>query len=258
MFWTRGLSWAKAVGGYIRSNEDAFMRAEFLMWAPRIRRGILLGIVGGVPILFLRTGVDPFNVPKLAFLITGLGAATALRTAELVQGSKIRVSRHVVVAGAALVGALAIAWMFSPYRSWAMLGQFGRFQGLLPYALVVLLSLLVYDSFLEDVRPVVWTVVISAAVVSAYALIQTIGADPFVWNAFGAPTRAISTLGNPNFTGGLLAMALPLCAGLAVTETTRSGTAVRLGLLIAAGWIAARSEGAWGGGVAGLVTFGGI
>lgn len=136
--------------GYIRVSEDGALRNELLTWGPRVRRWILLGMVAGVPILFLRTGVDPFNVPKLAFLLVGVVTVAAVRAAELVQGATFRAARVVLMPGGALVLALVVAWAFSPYRGWAMLGQFGRFQGLLPYILVVVLSLLVYDAFVDD------------------------------------------------------------------------------------------------------------
>lgn len=234
------------------------MRNQLLEWGPRIRRAILLALLGGVPIFFLRTGLDPFNVPKLALLIVGVSLAGLIRGAEALQGVRFRTEPAVWVPGAALLFALGVAWIFSPYKGWALLGHFGRFQGLVPYGLVVLLSLLIYDSFRDDVRPILWTLVGAGGVVSAYALIQTIGADPFAWSAFGAPTRAISTLGNPNFTGGFLGMTLPLCLGLWIDDRARGRLALRLGVLIAAGWIAAGSEGGWAGGIAGCAVFGGI
>ena len=46
---------------------------------------------------------------------------------------------------------------------------------------------------------------------SAYALLQHAGADPIQWSG-ASGTRAISSLGSPNYLGGYLAIALPLLA----------------------------------------------
>ncbi|HVF53667.1 MAG TPA: O-antigen ligase family protein [Actinomycetota bacterium] len=234
------------------------MRTLIIEKGPQIRRTALLWLAGGIPVVFLRSGIDPFNVPKLALLIAGVAVVASLRGIEVAQGARRPDWRALIVPAGAVAIPLVVAWLFSPYKGWALFGLFGRFQGLLPYLLVVVLGVLIADAFSGRAREVGWAMLVGASLVALYALIQIVGADPFSWDAFGAPAAAISTLGNSNFTGGLLAIAIPVAVALSVLEHPRRNLARKLALVVVVGCLATRSQGGYAGAFAGVAVTGGV
>lgn len=228
------------------------VRTFILERGPIVRRWTLMGLAAGVPIFFLRTGRDPFNVPKLAFLIIGLSVVLAIRAIELLQGSRIEHVQSLITPAAAFAFPLLVSWVFSDHRYWGLFGLFARFQGLIPYLLAILLGLLIADAFVGHLRSLAWAIIVAGSFVGAYAVIQALGLDPFEW-ALGnlEATQAISTLGNPNFTGGFLGMALPVALGMWFLEPKRRSALTKLLGLILLGWVLSRSEGGWAAGLTG-------
>ena len=183
----------------------------------------------------------------------------AIRLAELASGAAGSRLRLLITPVAAIAVPLTLAWATSPYKEWTLWGNYPRFLGLVPYLATLLFGVLLADALGDSTRALAWALVGSASLAAAYALIQVGGLDPFEWFSRDALARgaATSTLGNPNFPGGFLGIALPVAAGLALTDVSRRKLAlVGLGV-IAAGWIAARSEGGWAAGLTGLVLVGG-
>lgn len=219
--------------------------------APAIRRAILAALIVGVPVAFLRVTSDPFNVPKLVLLTIGVAGVAALRTAEVLHGRSWRGLEWLAVPAVLVAVPLIFSWALSSYRAWAILGLQGRFQGLVPYLLVIVFGVLIADAFRGRSGELAFAMVWAGAIVGGYAIVQTIGFDPFDWSLYGAPTEAVSTTGNPNFTGGFLATVLPLGLGLVLTDPGRRRVAVRLLVLTVGGWIVARSQGGWAAGLAG-------
>lgn len=241
-----------------RSSPSVSVKARRLLIerGPVLRRYVLLGLVAGIPIFFLRAGTDPFNVPKLALLICGLSVVAGLRAAEMLQG-KVSARRlgRLIIPGLTIALPVTLAWLFADQRYWSVFGLFARFQGLIPYLLAVLLGVLVADAF-DRVDEVIWSLVAAGAVVGGYAVVQVLGLDPFEWQLGTLSVRArqtLSTLGNPNFTGGFLGVLLPLVVALLARANRRQKTLLlRFTPLIVAGWLLSQSEGGWAAGLAGL------
>lgn len=234
-------------------------RQSILEEGPRLRRWILMGVTAGVPLLFLRFTNDPFNVPKLALLIAGVAIVCCIRLAEVMQGASIRSLRRLALPAAAAVIPLFVAWLFSPYQYWALFGHYGRFQGLIPYLVVIVLGLLVADAFGDHLRQLAWALAIAGGIAGAYAVLQSIGIDPFTWlQQFGGATTRTSTLGNPNFTGGFLAIVLPIAVALWQTDDRYAHHAWKIALGIAAGLVLSFSQGPYAAAVAGGAIFAGF
>jgi hypothetical protein len=226
--------------------------------APTVRRWTLLVLIAGVPLIFLRTENDPFNVPKLALLVVCTTIALGVRVAEAIAGAPSQGLRRLWIPSAAIGVPLFIAWAFSPYKSFAIWGEYARFQGLLPYLLVIIAGVLIADAFAGRTREVAWALLAAGAVMGAYSILQVAGADPYDWALEGSTTTsAISTVGNSNFTGGFLGMILPVAVSLWVVELRLRHRIWKLGALVAAGWILSFSEGGWMAGLAGLALVGG-
>lgn len=227
--------------------------------APEVRRWILAGLIVGVPVGFLRVTRDPFGIPKLALLTIGIGLVLALRIAELAQRREDTVvMKKTALPALVLIVCVAVVWLLSDYRGWGLLGSYGRLQGLVPYALVAVFGVLVADAFAGRPHEVARWFMWSASVVGAYAVVQTLGLDPFQWSLGGAPTIAVSTIGNPNFTGGFLGIALPVALTSVLGDSARERTHLWQLLAITAGWLVAQSQGGWAAGLAGCAIVGGF
>ncbi|MGH7442925.1 MAG: O-antigen ligase family protein, partial [bacterium] len=104
----------------------------------------------------------------------------------------------------------------SPAISWR--GEYENFAGSLTqlnYAALYFLTVQFAD--LPDKALVAVRALLAAALCAAlYALMQALGRDYMPWSAASTvANRFFGTLGNPNFLGGLMAMAIPLKLGLA-------------------------------------------
>lgn len=216
--------------------------------------------VGGIPAFFLRTGSDPFNVPKLALLISAVSLALGIRVVEILQGARVETMQRLLVPASAIAVPLTVSWVFTDYKYWSLFGLFARFQGLIPYLLVVLLGLLIADAFAGRPEELGWAFVVGAAIAGAYSVIQALGLDPFRWQLAGRrTTQTLSTLGNPNFTGGFLGISLPIGIALWLREPHNRSRLTKLLLVVGLGWLLARSEGGLAAGVAGsLIVLGAV
>ncbi len=225
-----------------------------------VRRWVLLVVVVGVPLVFLRFTQDPFNVPKLALLAVGVAIALGIRIVEVALGAPVDLTtlKRIGIPAAAVAVPLIVSWLLSDYRSWALFGNYGRFQGLVPYLLCAVLGILIADAFRDEPERLIKALVIAGAVVGGYAIVQIVGADPFAWQRFGVARDALSTTGNPNFTGGFLAMCMPLALAFGASDESRRSFAIKAGVVILPGWIVTFSQGAWAAGLTGLVLVGGF
>lgn len=231
-------------------------RNVLMTWGPKTRRAILLILVVGVPLLFLRILNDPINVPKLGLLMIGVSIAGAIRLAEALQERDVGGLRLLVLPAAAISLPLTVAWVFSPYRGWALWGSYPRFLGLLPYLFVVIFGVLLADAFRSRPLQVAWALLAAGAASGTYALIQFVGLDPFAWSLKGDETSGlvVGTLGNSNFAGAFFAIVIPVGTALLVVDHEHRWWALGLTAATAGGWAAAGSQAAWAAGVVGLLV----
>jgi tetratricopeptide (TPR) repeat protein len=236
------------------------MRDRILEQGPRLRRIILVTTLLLVVLFFLRGLRDPFNPPKMAFLFIGTTLALAVRLAEFLQGAPRQGLGRFMIPAAAFSVPLTLSWLFSDHRAQGFLGEYGRFQGLVPYLACILFGALVADAFEVKKETLAWGFVSAGAFVGGYSIMQAMGLDPFRWSLGSGVTFAgLSSTGNPNFTGGLLGMTIPVCFGLLLTQRKRfPKTLPWCALLIVGGWLWAQSQGGWAAGIAGLAVTAGI
>ncbi|MEA2498447.1 MAG: hypothetical protein QOH26_852, partial [Actinomycetota bacterium] len=243
--------------------ERGNVRRVVLTQGPRVRRGLLMTLVVVMPLIFLVDVLnDPVNTPKLAFLIAIVSLTLAVRAVEFACGRSGDGSGGLLVPALAVVLPLGIAWLLSPYRGWALLGQYNRYQGFLPYLVLAAFGLLAAEAFRGRALTLAWALLIAGAGAGAYALLETFGLSPFIWNAGGGAktlglTQASSTLGNPNFAGGFMCVVVPVGVGVWLTDRERRDRASVCLALTVVGWLVSFSQGAWLAGAAGLaVTLG--
>lgn len=233
-------------------RDSAASLANFVLErAPFIRRAILLAMTFLVPVLFL-PGVtyDPVNVPKLGILVFGTAVAAASLIAEVILGRRLDGARRLLLPAVLLTLPLFVSWLASPYRAWALFGQYERFQGLVPYVVIAVFGLLLAESFAGRTTPLLWVLAAAGGAVGGYTLIQMLGLDPF--NELEVVNS--STLGHTNYVGGFLAIALPAAVYLWVTVSKWRMAAIALSVLTVVGLIAVNSQGGWVAGAAGLAV----
>jgi putative inorganic carbon (HCO3(-)) transporter len=177
----------------------------------------------------------PFSVPKLAWLV----AATVV----LATGPSARVPTAMRWLAAAWIAAFVIAGAATPLPS----------VDALALGLVAPLFALTLTRSATAPATILAAQVVGATACAAVALAQWVGADPFVLAGWQPPIdgasvrmRVYGTLGNPNFVGVLMAMALPLTVATlssAITTVRRRCVWVALALQAAA-LVATGSRGA--------------
>jgi O-antigen ligase len=172
------------------------------------------------------------------------------------------IHRSRVAALAAVYLAVVIAaTLASRSRLDSVLGSYERYGGLVSlvlYLAAASLILAVYTSRPTALVEITRVVTVAAGVVSAYVLLQALGIDWVVWRE---PSGAIAkfhagTMGNSDFAGGYLGLALPFAA-LGLWDQGRWRTcahAVVLGTVAAL--VVTRSRGGLLAAVAGIVVFG--
>ncbi len=201
-------------------------------------RWTLLALIVAIPVTVMPGFTyDVFNVPKLGLLVIGVSIAFALYVFTLAIGSAPRIPRAAWVVPGAIFTPLLVSWLFSPYREWALFGQYSRFQGLLPYGLFGIFSVLTAMSFRGRERQLAWALAAAGGLAGAALLLGMMGIS-----AAGGANQA-GTLGNSNYVGGFLAITLPLALHLWLTATGRSYPAMTITAVTAAALILSYSQG---------------
>lgn len=197
---------------------------------------------------------DQYNVPKLTLLGVAIGLAAALRLMEDALGRPRDHFGSLALPAAALTLPLVLAWIFSPFREWAVLGEYSRFQGVLPYLAFALFGILLTDAFAGRSSALAWGIASAAGMAGLYAFAQFIGFDPLPWTTpRQVGSYPTTTIGNTNFSGAFFAMTLPVAVALWRTGQRRF-VAIVLTVLIAEGWLFSVSQGAWFAGLTGLAV----
>jgi O-antigen ligase len=113
---------------------------------------------------------------------------------------------------------LGVATLASTSRLQSLVGQHTQYAGLATYAsAAVLLATAIRVVTLDTVDRFLHAVVVAAALVAGYGVLQWAGTDPVSWDTAG---QVVSTLGNPNFAGGWLALAIGPCLVVAALPTS--------------------------------------
>lgn len=238
------------------------MRARLTVLLPQVGFGALLAALALVPVAFTRRSAEAFMVPKLTLLWICLALAIGGLVVQAVSERQLpwpRLSiRWPLVA---LVGWTALATITSRAPWMSLFGRYARYDGLLGLAAGVLVALVVVGYTWRAPHRLRWAVgaiVVGALIGHAYVNVQQLGLDWVDWrNDAGQPIdRPYGLLGNSNFSGAHLALAIPLVlAARAHLQQRRSSialamlagalllgtwwTGTRGGLLAAAGGVAA-------------------
>ena len=258
-------------GRHVRPSDGAV--APFLGRAIRWTTGALLL---SLPVVFIRTLPDAFEFPKMELLVTGavlLAGLGLLRTAT-VASSWTSLPRSLIgwlrqdPLGAAVLAYLVSALLstvFSMRPGLSLHGAPGSLAGL--ETAIATTAVFFASRSLASERGWFRTLAVAAstaaAIASAYALIQLMGIDPFVWEGFaefGGRSRVFGTLAHPNILGAYLVMALPLITSASTRAESRTARAAWWIVSVAALMtvVATLSRGAWIGLAVMAVSYSGL
>jgi len=172
--------------------------------ARKVQTFVLLG--GVLTTLTIWTTLeDPINLPKMFVLVLFAAIALGLALPALLNAPKLSSSTQKIALG--LIGLFAIGLIVSTVATdvkyTAIFGEFHRNNGALTLFACAVLAAASGLAFRQESssRPLKW-VSLLGVFLSTYGIFQLLGLDPVNWSNQYNPI--ITTLGNPNFTSGLI------------------------------------------------------
>lgn len=206
------LAQSPAPGTRVGSLTTTWIAERFPVYA----QACLLGAIFSAPAVLNLGSVNIFMLVKVTaiwiFGVTALG----LWAAWSAEQKSWLPSMRIAPMAATFLAVCILSTATSSNRSLSLVGLYTRYGGLIPlllYAAVATTIVGLYWRRPGSLRQVAWAVTAGTAVLSGYLLIQAAGLDWIDWTdpASGRPPDYPGgTVGNSNFAGGYLAVALPL------------------------------------------------
>ncbi|MGN6696160.1 MAG: O-antigen ligase family protein [Aquihabitans sp.] len=193
---------------------------------PRIGWGALVAAAALVPIAYTRALADPFSLPKatlwwIAAILAVVGIASEAISTRSWPVPRVRVALPLTL----LVGWTLLATILSPQPLVSALGQYGRYDGLasLVSGIVVAIALVVFvGREPQRLASIAWAIVAGAAVSLVVVVVQALG---WAWNGWQSAEQGSNAIvglaGNSNFSGAVLALAVPFALGLRAHDERR-------------------------------------
>ena len=214
----------------------------------RARWAVVLATVAATPLAFSTWTIDVFNLTALTVLWVGTTVAAGLRVAA--HGWRLPRPPVIWRPVAAYVVVLVVATLASRAPMVSLLGSYGRYGGLVTIVPAIALAWLVADGMAGSKRRrrhLLAAIAVSGALGAAYLWSQELGIDAWGWLEpwDQAPRHPPGALGNSNFSGAHLAMALGPAVVLATTARGRARVAwAAAALLVVSGVAVSQSRGA--------------
>ena len=205
------------------------MRRWILHNFRKLSRWCLLAALFASPAVFHRETVDVFNLTKLTVLWVGGILAGGFWIAWSAERGVWPPLPKLALPAAAFLVVAALATILSDNPLISLVGLYHRYGGLIPftlYALIAAVAVGLYWERPEQVRQIAVAAAWASIVMTVYALIQAAGQDWIAWkdpSTDKAPEFVVSTMGNSNFAGGYLGLAVPYLLFLAGSAKTSRG-----------------------------------
>lgn len=185
-----------------RFKERALSRLDVIQFY------IFHGLVFLVPLMLFRWSYDQFDLPKLVVLRVLTLFLLLLWSVKILFSDQVGIRRSKLDLPILLFLILAaLSALFSIHLPTALFGKYKRYEGfltLLTYAILYFLAIQSFSDF-SRLRSLTRTMVVAAAIVSYYGLMQYLGYDFLRWTEVPFEVnRSFSTLGNPSLLAGYL------------------------------------------------------
>jgi O-antigen ligase len=221
-----------------RESEDVRTARAWLVDRLHVNARIvlLLGLLVAVAIRLTVTR-DVFSLTK----ITALWVFGVLSLAMYVMSAaerRVWLPRlRLAVPGAVFLAILALATVFSVNWRASLVGMYGRYDGLIPlclYALIALLIVALYWEEPHDLKDHVHIAICGVVADAGVVLLQKAGMEGIQWADFAGnkSVHPVGTLGNSNFAGAFLGIALPFCLHAVLTARHRLSRILLAGVVL--------------------------
>lgn len=199
----------------------------------RWQRGVLAGTLVLAALGFTRATRDVFNTPKATLIVVGALVVLAVGAYRLTRTRRVVVPATWawVALGLFLLGLVA-GTVVADHPMWSIVGRAGRHTGLAMYAVYVVVFLLAVRLYRGHSPTVlVRTLLVAAVPIALYGLGQSVGIEPYDWDAIEGGPQVFATFGNANFYAAWLGIVAPLAAWGALTRTWSRPLRVAAGVL---------------------------
>ncbi|MEO7804522.1 MAG: O-antigen ligase family protein, partial [Actinomycetota bacterium] len=207
-------------------------------------RVALMAAIFVSPVIFNRKTQDVFNLVKFTVLVVATLVALALYVIWASERAVWMPRFNLGWFAGAFLGACLLATVFSASPILSLVGLYHRYGGFLPFLLYAIMMFVIVGLYWEkpqDLKEIARASVAASMVLAGYVLIQAAGADWIPWkdSTGNAPPFPVGTMGNSNFAGGYLGIAVPFVAYVAAAAKSygmRTALFVFLGLDLLALW----------------------
>lgn len=224
-------------------------------------RVCLIFALAASPTIFNRKTQDVFNLLKFNVLWTAGLAALMFFLIWAAERGVWPPRANLFIAAGVFLGTCVVATLFSTNPLLSVFGLYHRYGGLVPFTLYALIMLAIVGLYWEkpqDLKDLAKGSSIASVLLLAYCLIQAAGQDWIAWkdSSGGPPPYPVGTMGNSNFAGGYLGIAVPFLVYVAITakqDVNKTILYVLTGLDLLALWFT-QTRGGMIAAAAGLLT----
>ena len=167
-----------------------------------------------ITIYFNAQTQDPFNAPKFWVLILGAAWLIGFLILEIKKENSFfrKSNKYSILLILLLLGFSLLSALLAQNKFIAFFGDNMRKNGYLTYLCLAVFFLVgVFYIKIENVILMYRLIIITALTIGIYGLMQMTGHDFIKWSDHG--NAVISTLGNSNFAGSMMAILATLCFG---------------------------------------------
>lgn len=192
---------------------------------------------------------DHFYLPKLVLLVLFAFVLLLYLIYHREEVKKFKVMDSITMASLAFLLMLTLSLFFAMDLKESLLGRVYRYEG---YLTIVLYLFLFWGSrFIRNDQWVLRLLLVGVVIQAIYGIAQTSGFDPFLRDDVRLGWQsAFGTLGNPNFYGSFMVMALPLSIWYMFKHQFHMGAVIYA--LVFYALMASMTRGAWLGASVGL------
>lgn len=177
----------------------------------------IYSLVFFVPIVYSPWTSDVFILPKLTlsmFLILVIFNAWIVKISYIYYMHNFVISHYLFLPILFFTLIIFLSTIFSKFSTVSLYGAYRENQGLLTFITYILLFFTLITNFNTyiKIRKLILFIILGALMVAIYGVFQHLGIDPFFYETnISSRERSYSTIGNPIFLSGYLAMSIPLC-----------------------------------------------
>ena len=198
------------------------------------RRALLLAATVAAGLFVLPGALDPVGLPRLWAASTIASALAGLSLMEYRPEARPERPSPVATALLGFLLALLVSAITGGTFTQSLIGRHGRWSGFLMYGSAAMLLLASRAWVGARLTVLSWWLTATASLVAAYGALQYASVDVISWaEKYGG---VASTMGNSNFLGAYLAIALPPCVALSfmpgLSRRRRVCLVLALGLII--------------------------